>query len=51
MVVGYSLAFGNGGTVIGDLARLFSAASAGKLHTLGEGLESLRRDHSRDRCS
>ena len=41
MVVGYSLAFGNGGTFIGDLSRLFLGGIGwDKPFTLGEGLEA-----------
>jgi Amt family ammonium transporter len=40
-VAGYSLAFGNGGTVIGDLSRfLLSGIGWDKPFTLGEGLEA-----------
>jgi ammonium transporter, Amt family len=40
-VVGYSLAFGNGGTLVGDLSRLFLGGIGwDKPFTLGEGLEA-----------
>jgi ammonium transporter, Amt family len=40
-VAGYSLAFGNGGAVIGDLSRVFLAGIGwDKPFTLGEGLEA-----------
>jgi Amt family ammonium transporter len=40
-IAGYSLAFGNGGTVIGDLSRFFLAGIGwDKPFTLGEGLEA-----------
>jgi Amt family ammonium transporter len=40
-VIGYSLAFGNGGTVIGDLSRFFLGGIGwDKPFTLGEGLEA-----------
>ena len=41
MVAGYSLAFGNGGAVVGDLSRFFlSGLGWDKAHTIGEGLEA-----------